>query len=230
MPDFERLRTRMIDEQVVRRGITDPRILEAFHCVPREAFLSPDLQEFAYGDTPLAIEKGQTISQPYIVAFTAEALCLAGGERVLEVGTGSGYAAAILSRLTDTVFTIERVASLADSAAKRLGELGFNNVVVACGDGSLGWPEHAPYDAIAVAAGGPEAPPALLSQLAIGGRLVIPIGPDAASQVLVRITRHGVTSFHQEPLMAVRFVPLIGHQAWKDESTFAASKSAAFKK
>lgn len=207
----------MVDAHLARRGIANPKLLEAFRFVPREDFISEDLAEFAYDDTPLPIGQGQTISQPYIVALTIEALGLQGGERVLEVGTGSGYAAAVLSRVAREVYTIERVTSLAESARERLSRLGFSNVLVTSGDGSLGWPEHAPYDAIAVAAGGPKAPPALLSQLAVGGRLVIPVGNDDASQVLVRITRDSETDYRTEPLTDVRFVPLIGEQAWGDD-------------
>ena len=219
MPDFQRLRAHMVDSHVVGRGITEPKILEAFRTVPREAFLPEDLAEFAYEDTPLPIGKGQTISQPYIVAFTVQAMRLRGSERVLEVGTGSGYAAAILGRIAKDVYTIERVPSLAVSARDRLARLGFTNVHVACADGSLGWTEHAPYDAIAVAAGGPKAPAALLAQLKLGGRLVIPIGPDESSQVLVCITRESETEYRQEHLADVRFVPLIGEQAWSEEQS-----------
>ncbi len=185
--------------------------------MPRDAFLPAELAEFAYEDTPLPIGEGQTISRPYIVGLTVQALCLRGGERVLEVGAGSGYAAAILSHIAKEVYTIERVTLLADSAKERLLRLGFANIEVTCGDGSLGWPEHAPYDAIAVAAGGPKSPPALLSQLALGGRLVIPIGPDDSSQVLMCITRVSDTEYREEPLTDVRFVPLIGEQAWGED-------------
>jgi protein-L-isoaspartate(D-aspartate) O-methyltransferase len=207
----------MVDVNLVGRGIDDAAVLKAFHSVPRERFVPDDLAEFAYRDTPLPIGNGQTISQPYIVALTVQALGLRGGERVLEVGTGSGYAAAILGCIAKEVHTIERVSSLATTAAARLADLGMSNVYVVCGDGSLGLPEHAPYDAIAVAAGGPKAPPALIAQLAIGGRLVIPIGDDPSSQVLVRITRVSETEVRQEPLMDVRFVPLIGEEAWDEE-------------
>ncbi len=215
--DAQRARDRMVDLHLAGRDITDPKILAAFRSVPREPFVPEELAEFAYEDTPLPIGQGQTISQPYIVAFTVQALGLQGGERVLEVGAGSGYAAAILGRIAKEVHTVERVSSLAESAKERLARLGFSNVHVTCGDGSLGLPEHAPYDAIAVAAGGPKAPAALLGQLVIGGRLVIPIGPDESSQVLVRITRDSETEYRHEPLAQVRFVPLIGEQAWGDE-------------
>jgi protein-L-isoaspartate(D-aspartate) O-methyltransferase len=210
-------RAQMVEVQLKRRGVTDERVLKAFLKVPREEFLPEEQAEFAYRDSPLPIAEGQTISQPYIVATTAEALRLVGTERVLEVGTGSGYAAAILSRLAKEVFTIERHRSLAQLAGERLNALAFDNVEVLHGDGTLGWPEHAPFDAIAVAAGGPEVPRALLSQLSIGGRLVIPVGPDEGSQVLTQVTRTGPDDFRTEALMNVRFVPLIGAQGWPEE-------------
>jgi protein-L-isoaspartate(D-aspartate) O-methyltransferase len=186
--------------------------------VPREVFLPERLAEFAYDDTPLPIEEEQTISQPYIVALMAEALELEPGQRVLEVGAGSGYAAAVLSRVVGDdgdVHAIERHATLADLASERMRRLGYDNVHVRHGDGTLGWPEHAPYDAIAVAAGGPDVPPALKQQLAIGGRLVIPVGTDPRLQELVRIRRTGQDRFERENLGGVRFVPLVGAQGWK---------------
>lgn len=203
----------MVDVQLARRGISDARVLEALRRVPREEFVSLELAELAYDDCPLPIGEGQTISQPYIVAFTAAALGLSTGERVLEVGTGSGYAAAVLSQLAREVYSVERVPSLCAAARERLSRLGYHNVQVVCGDGSLGLPEHAPYAAIAVAAVGPTPPPALLEQLSIGGRLVMPVGPDG-SQTLVRLTRMGDTSYREEPLADVRFVPLIGAQGF----------------
>ena len=209
-------RRRMVDLQLARRGITDSQVLDAFAEVPREAFLPEGLVEFAYEDTALPIELGQTISQPYIVAVTIQALRLAPGERVLEIGTGSGYAAAVLSRIAGVVYTVERLEPLAEVAEERFGRLGYDNVHVLCGDGTLGWSEHAPFDAIAVAAGGPEIPRTLLSQLAIGGRLVIPVGPDESSQVLTRVVRSGEQTFQEEPLAAVRFVPLIGEEGWPE--------------
>src|SRR4051812_14997960 len=210
-------RARMVDLQLAGGGITDPRVLEAFRSVPRESFIPAELAEFAYEDAPLPIGEEQTISQPYIVALTAEALRLMGDERVLEVGTGSGYAAAVLSRIAKEVFTVERRESLAREARERLGALGYRNVQVLHGDGTLGWPEHAPYDAIAVAAGGPQVPKALLDQLAPRGRLVIPVGPDETSQILTRVTRVAGNDFREEPLTEVRFVPLIGEQGWRQE-------------
>jgi len=199
-----------------RKGISDAAVLDAFRSVPREHFVPSELAEFAYRDAPLPIGEGQTISQPYIVAVTLQALALGGGERVLEVGTGSGYAAAVLGRIAEEVYTVERIPSLADSARRRLERLGYGNVHVHCGDGSLGWPDHAPYDAIAVAAGGPKVPTALREQLAIGGRLVIPVGPDETSQELVRVTRVSENEYREEGIADVRFVPLIGEQGWQE--------------
>lgn len=198
------------------RGIRDQAVLDAMMAVPREQFVGLDLAEFAYDDTPLPIEEGQTISQPYIVALMTEALRLKPTDLVLEIGTGSGYAAAVLSRVARQVYTIERHRSLAHQAETRLGKLGCQNVKVLCGDGTLGWPEHAPYDAIVVTAGGPEAPRALIEQLALGGRMVIPAGPSLSEQKLLRITRTSEKEVEIEELGAVRFVPLIGEQGWRD--------------
>lgn len=212
----DRRREHMVNAHLAARGIRDERILEAFRSVPREDFVPEELSEFAYEDAPLPIGEGQTISQPYVVAVTIEALGLRGGERVLEIGTGSGYAAAVLSRIAKEVYTVERLEPLARSAKDRLERLGYSNVHVLCGDGTLGWRENAPYDAIAVAAGGPKIPEALLEQLAIGGRLVIPVGPDESSQSLVRVIRESETEFEKEDLGDVRFVPLIGEQGWAE--------------
>ena len=221
---FDEARAQMVKLQLAGRGISDPHVLDAFRAVPREAFVPGKLAEFAYRDAPLPIGDEQTISQPFIVAVTMEALGLTGNERVLEIGTGSGYAAAVLSRTAREVFTVERLESLATQARERLERLGYRNVQVLHGDGTLGWPEHAPYDAIAVAAGSPEVPKALRSQLAPGGRLVIPVGPDESSQILMRVTREGQETFREEPLTAVRFVPLIGEQGWPDQDRlFSAS-------
>ncbi|HEU4578206.1 MAG TPA: protein-L-isoaspartate(D-aspartate) O-methyltransferase [Polyangiaceae bacterium] len=211
--DFEADRRAMVDDQLLRRGISDQRVLEAFLHVPRQEFVEAGLREFAHRDTPLSIGNGQTISQPYVVALTAQALALTGSERVLEVGAGSGYAAAILSRLAREVYTVERHEGLAATAAERLERLGYANVKVLVGDGTLGWPEHAPFDAIAVAAAAPEVPRALLEQLAPGGRLLIPVGSSSSRQVLLRITREG-DEFREEPILDVRFVPLIGEQGF----------------
>ncbi len=208
-------RQRMVDRHIRARGVHDPHVLEALQTVPREAFLPAELADMAYEDHPLPIEAGQTISQPYIVAVMTEALALKPTDRVLEIGTGSGYAAAVLAHIAKQVYTIERHAELADLARERLARLGYANAEVRCGDGTLGWNEHAPFDAIVVAAGGPDVPPALLDQLAIGGRLVIPVGTGRA-QELVRVTRAGKTEFRREDLGAVQFVPLIGAQGWAE--------------
>jgi protein-L-isoaspartate(D-aspartate) O-methyltransferase len=210
-------RQSMVEHQLVARGIRSPLVLKAFQTVPREAFLPSRLAEFAYRDTPLPIAEGQTISQPFIVALTLEALRIQKGDRVLEIGTGSGYAAALLGELANEVHTVERLPSLAESAARVLAQLGYTQVNVHAGDGTLGWPARAPYDCIAVAAGGPEIPKALLQQLAPHGRLVIPIGKQLDSQVLTRVTRLGQNQFQEEALCDVRFVPLIGERGWPDQ-------------
>ena len=219
MPTDEARRERL-DLQLARRGIHDARVLEAFRSVPRDEFVPPGLREFAYRDAPLPIGEGQTISQPFIVAVTVQALGLRGGERVLEVGTGSGYAAAILSRIAGEVHSIERHGSLAAEARERLARLAPSNVTVHHGDGSLGLPEHAPFDAIAVAAAAPEVPRALLEQLAPGGRLVIPVGMEEGRQTLLRVTRQD-GGFLEEALADVRFVPLVGEQGWQPPARVA---------
>ena len=217
METFAERRRKLVEHQVKRRGISDPAVLAAVASVAREAFLPPELAEFAYLDRALPIEKGQTISQPYIVALMTEALQLKPQHRVLEVGTGSGYAAAILAKVAHEVYTIERHAELAEQAAGRLREQGLDNVHVMHGDGTLGWPEHAPYDAIVVAAGGPDVPRPLLEQLAIGGRLVIPVGEEKTLQSLVRMTRTAPDDYHREELCDVQFVPLVGAGGWGEE-------------
>jgi len=224
--DFATLRREMVEFQIAARGVRDPRVLEAMRTVPREAFVPERLAELAYEDTPLPIEEEQTISQPYVVAAMAEALELGPDDRVLEVGAGSGYAAAVLSRIAREVWAIERHRTLADLAQKRMEKLGSTNVHIRHGDGSLGWPEHAPYDAIAVAAGGPEVPPALIEQLAPGGRLVIPIGPDPRLQELVRVRKRQDGGVERENLGAVRFVPLVGEQGWTEEGRPASGTSS----
>ena len=213
--DRSTARKLMVDRHIRARGVRDPRVLDALGSVPREAFVPSDLVEHAYEDRPLLIEAGQTISQPYIVAVMTEALALKPTDKVLEIGTGSGYAAAVLARVVDHVNTIERHAELAEIASERLARLGFANVDVRCGDGTLGWPEEAPFDAIVIAAGGPDVPRTLLDQLAIGGRLVMPVGT-ASAQELVRVTRASTTEFRREDLGAVQFVPLIGAEGWAD--------------
>ena len=212
--DFARLRDEMVEKAVFRRGVRSELVLNAMRAVPREAFLPDQLREFAYQDSPLPIEEGQTISQPYIVAFMTEALALQGGERILEIGAGSGYAAAVLSRIAGDVYTVERIGQLAEKAASTLADLGYHNVHVRHEDGTKGWPEHAPYDGIVVAAGGPEIPESLKEQLKIGGRLVIPVGRDPRVQELVRVTRISENRYDREDLADVRFVPLIGEEGW----------------
>ena len=204
----------MVERAIVARGVRSEAVLRAMRSVPREAFLPRQLREFAYEDSPLPIEEGQTISQPYIVAFMTEALALAGGENVLEIGTGSGYAAAVLAEIAGDVYTVERIGQLAEKAAAALADLGYDNVHVLHGDGTKGWPEHAPYDGIIVAAGGPKIPESLKEQLRIGGRLVIPVGSDPKVQELVRVTRISQHEYRREDLADVRFVPLIGHEGW----------------
>jgi protein-L-isoaspartate(D-aspartate) O-methyltransferase len=208
------LRKEMVERDIVARGVRDDLVLDAMRKVPRELFLPENLREFAYEDSPLPIAGEQTISQPYIVAFMAEALMLRGGEKILEIGTGSGYAAAVLSEIAAGVYTVERLGELADKAAATLAELGYDNVHVLHGDGTRGWPEHAPYDAIVVAAGGPQVPESLKAQLKIGGRLVIPVGADQSSQELVRVIRASQDKFRSEDIADVRFVPLIGEEGW----------------
>jgi protein-L-isoaspartate(D-aspartate) O-methyltransferase len=204
----------MVEQAIVARGVRSEPVLRAMRRVPREAFLPHQLREFAYEDSPLPIEEGQTISQPYIVAFMTEALALDGGEQVLEIGTGSGYAAAVLAEIAGDVYTVERIGQLAEKAASTLADLGYENVHVLHGDGTKGWPDHAPYDGIIVAAGGPKIPESLKEQLKIGGRLVIPVGSDRRVQELVRVTRISEDEYRREDLADVQFVPLIGHEGW----------------
>jgi len=221
--NFERLREEMVKFQIAARGIRDEEVLRAFREVPREEFVPEEMREFAYEDSPLPIGEEQTISQPYIVALMTEALELEPDSRVLDVGTGSGYAAAILSRVAAEVFSVERIGELARVAEKRLKRLGYGNVRVREGDGSLGWAEHAPYDAIVVAAGGPEIPKALVDQLADGGRLVIPVGATPRLQELLRVRRVG-GGIEKENLGGVRFVPLIGEEGWGEKGERPAKK------
>jgi protein-L-isoaspartate(D-aspartate) O-methyltransferase len=210
-------RERMVATQIEARGITDSLVLDAMRAVPRECFVPASVAEFAYDDGPLPIGSGQTISQPYIVAAMSAAVGLKPGARALEIGTGSGYGAAVLSLIAAEVYTVERVGVLAEASRGRLAELGYANVHVLEGDGSLGWPEHAPYDAILVTAGGPRVPKALLDQLAVGGRLVMPVGGATRMQRLVRVTRTDVHEYEYEDLEEVAFVPLIGAEGWPEE-------------
>jgi protein-L-isoaspartate(D-aspartate) O-methyltransferase len=217
MRDMARLREAMVDRQVARRGVRDERVLQAMREVPRDAFVPERLREFAYEDSALPIEAGQTISQPYIVALMIEAAAIAPGDRVLEIGAGSGYAAAVISRIADRVYAVERHEVLSRLAAERLKRLGYENVEVHTGDGTRGWPEAAPFDAILTAAGGPAVPEALKAQLRPGGRLVIPIGETERHQRLMKLTRTGAATFDEEGLGDVAFVPLIGAQGWAEE-------------
>ncbi|NNF26358.1 MAG: protein-L-isoaspartate(D-aspartate) O-methyltransferase [Gemmatimonadetes bacterium] len=213
---FERKRARWVQRDLAPRGVSDPVVLAALTQVPRERFVPPELAEFAYDNRPLPIGKGQTISQPLMVAIMIQALELKGGERVLEIGAGSGYAAAVLSRIAGRVYTVERLESLAAVAEERLSALGYDNVQVLHADGTEGWPDHAPYDAIVVAAGAPDVPEPLIAQLSPGGRLVIPVGDTPLGQTLLRIRRDEAGGFDTEDLGPVRFVPLIGSEGWAD--------------
>ena len=211
---FELQRASMVDYQLRARGIGSPLVLEAMGRVPRERFIPERMKDCAYDDGPLPLGAGQTISQPDSGALMTEALDLEGGERVLDIGTGSGYAAAVLGCIASEVFSIERVRELADRAARTLAAEGFDNVRVRCGDGTIGWSEHQPFDGIIVAAGAPSVPESLKHQLAVGGHLVIPVGSEHSVQSLERITRLTENEFRTEDLGAVRFVPLIGEQGW----------------
>ena len=211
--DFEELRASMVERQLRRRGISDERVLEAMAEVPREEFVPPDIRSSAYNDSALPIGHEQTISQPWVVAAICQALDLRGDEHVLEIGTGSGYSAAVLARLSGHVVTLERVPELGEAARRKLDELGIRNVQVVVADGSRGYPEGAPYDAIAVHAASPEAPHSLLSELARDGRLVVPIAAGNADLLtaFIRVNGH----LRQETIGPCRFVSLIGAEGFK---------------
>lgn len=209
-------RQRMVEQQLRARGIRDLRVLEAFERVPRHLFVEPALEGSAYGDHALPIGHGQTISQPYMVALMTEAVRPAPDHRVLEIGTGSGYQAAILAHLVRTVFTIERLPALAQRAKTIIGTLSLPNIIQRTGDGSMGWKQYAPYDGIVVTAGAPRPPDSLLEQLAMGARLVIPVG-SGPSQVLRTITRLA-DGYREEDSCLCAFVPLIGKEGWKAPS------------
>ena len=217
MSEFSTLRKLMVERHLVPMGIYDKAVLAAMGEVPREEFVPPDMRRWAYEDGPLPIGQGQTISQPFIVAYMAQALELTRTERVLEIGTGSGYAAAVVSRIVAEIHSTERLATLAEAARVRLRELGYLNIHVYVGDGSLGLPDHAPYDAIVVTAGAPWVPEGLKQQLELGGRLVIPVGTHLDLQELVRVRRVGAKDYTSERLMGVRFVPLVGADGWQVE-------------
>jgi protein-L-isoaspartate(D-aspartate) O-methyltransferase len=212
MTDFVAERDRMVERQIERRGITDERLLDAFRAVPREEFVPGKLREFAYEDGPLPIEADQTISQPYIVALMIEAAGIAEGDLVLEIGAGSGYAAAVMAQIAARVFAVERHEELARLADERMRALGYANVVIRHGDGSRGWIEESPFDAILAAASGSHVPEALKQQLAIRGVLVMPVGEPQAVQKLVKVSRTGGDRWREEDLGQVRFVPLVEAQ------------------
>jgi protein-L-isoaspartate(D-aspartate) O-methyltransferase len=210
--NYEGARQKMLDSQIRARDVRDPRVLEAIRKVPRHLFVEEALRDRAYLDKALPIGEKQTISQPYMVALMSEALELRDHDRVLEIGTGSGYQTAVLAALVESVFSVERIGSFVPLARRRLESLGYYNVLIKVGDGTIGWSEHAPYDAILVTAGTPQVPRPLLDQLKLGGRLVVPLGPED-TQMLVRI-RRDEEGFHEEALGECRFVKLIGRHGW----------------
>lgn len=210
--DYQAARERMIETQLIPRGITDPLVLRAMGKVPRELFVPVHLKDAAYGDHPLPIGRDQTISQPYIVADMTQALELTGSDKVLEIGTGSGYQTAVIAELCREVYTVERIRELSEGAKGVLDRLGYANVLFKVENGSLGWPENSPYDAIIVTAGAPEPPSPLLDQLREGGRLVLPVG-DRFDQILLRMTKRS-GAIEREDLGPVRFVSLIGEHGW----------------
>ena len=216
MADFAELRERMVRRQIESRGIGSSMILDAFRHVPREEFVDEEHRRWAYDDHPLPIEAGQTISQPYIVALMIDAAEIAPGDRVLEVGAGSGYAAAIISRIAAEVVGMERQPALAEVARDRLDHLGYCNVKIVEGDGTRGCPAEAPFDAILAAASGSHVPTSLLGQLAPGGRLVMPVGDRSGTQQLVKMTKRSDGTTTEQNLGEVRFVPLIGEEGWRE--------------
>lgn len=220
---MSRTRVRMVERQIAARGVRDSRVLDAMRRVPREAFVAEGSQEFAHEDSPLPIGEGQTISQPYIVAFMLEAAEIGPGDRVLEVGVGSGYAAAVAAQLAAEVCAVERHASLVAQAQQRFDKLGYCNIALRHADGTKGWPDDGAFDAIVVSAGGSQIPPALKSQLKVGGRLVIPVGEEDEPQELIKLTRGSETEFDEERLGSVRFVPLVGADDWVEDGRRSSS-------
>lgn len=218
MTDFTALRERMVERQIAGRGLDDPALLAAFRAVPREAFVAADYLDAAYADSPLPIEQGQTISQPYIVALTIDAAEIGEHDKVLEIGAGSGYAAAVIGQIAAEVVAIERHRELVELAAARMARLGFDNVRIIHGDGTRGCPDEAPFDAIVAAASGSHVPHELLDQLKPGGRIVMPLGDPGAAQDLIKITKRADGSLERENLGGVRFVPLIGAHGHADTS------------
>jgi protein-L-isoaspartate(D-aspartate) O-methyltransferase len=215
MSEFDRKRERMVVVDIQRRGVRDESVLKAMRSVPRHEFVQPDLAGSAYDDHPLSIGNGQTISQPYIVALMIEKAAVLPTDRALEIGTGSGYAAAVLSKIAGEVYTVETIESLATSARDRLGSLGYRNVHVLHGDGSLGWKEHAPYDVIIVTAGAPSIPESLKYQLAVGGRLVVPVSSGGFGEVLTVVTKLPDGMYSEEEGEDVAFVPLVGQEGYR---------------
>jgi protein-L-isoaspartate(D-aspartate) O-methyltransferase len=216
MDRYVKQRAKMVDSQIRSRGITDQRVLKVMGMIPRHLFVDEALRDQAYNDNPLPIDERQTISQPYIVALMTEALSLKGDEKVLELGTGSGYQTAILAELAERVFSIERIASLASGARRILDSLNYYNVAIRVGDGTYGWKEESPFDAVIVTAGAPDIPKTLIEQLAVGGRLVIPVG-GRHSQALIKLTRlsEELNDVKKEDLGGCRFVDLIGDHGWE---------------
>ena len=214
MTDFAAERETMVERQLRRRGITEPLIVDAFRTVPREVFVDESQRQFAYGDHPLPIAAGQTISQPYIVALMIQAAELSPTDRVLEVGAGSGYAAAVMGQIAQRVVAVERHKLLAAEARERMKHLGYDNVAIVEGDGSVGWPAEAPFDAILAAASGRHVPQPLIDQLVPGGRIVMPIGDAGWTQQLIKVTKQANGNLDRENLGGVRFVPLIGAEGW----------------
>ncbi|MCK4691414.1 MAG: protein-L-isoaspartate(D-aspartate) O-methyltransferase [Desulfuromonadales bacterium] len=214
--DYSIARRRMVEQQIIARKVEDPRVIDAMLQVPRHLFVEPGLQSHAYSDASLPIGERQTISQPYMVAAMTAALELRGGERILEIGTGSCYQTAILSLLVKRVYSIERISLLAGRARKVLDQLCLSNINIKVADGTIGWQDQAPFDGILVAAGAPDIPNEYLAQLETGGRLVLPVG-DRHQQILMRVTRLEDGTLKREQLMGCRFVPLIGEQAWKTD-------------
>jgi len=213
--DFNKLKAAMVIEQLIPRSISDKAVLEAFRKVPRHEFVPKDLQRSAYNDCPLPIDEGQTISQPYMAALMTECLKLEGADKVLEIGTGSGYQAAILGEIAGEVYSVERFKNLADKASKVLSSLSYKNIHIKVGDGTLGWSEFAPYDGIVVTAGAPGVPESLVKQLKDGGRLVIPIDSGGFGQMLTLVERIGPTT-RTSDICACTFVPLIGKEGWAE--------------
>ncbi len=214
-PDADPRAERMVERQLASRGISSPRVLAVMRRVPRTLFLPAGSSADPYADAPVSIGCGQTMSQPYMVGLMLESLALRGSESVLEIGTGSGYQTALLGLLARRVFTIERLEALAERSRATLERLGYANVTLRCGDGSVGWPEHAPYDAVVVAAAAPRVPAALKSQLADSGVLVLPVGPDESVQMLCVVRRMGAR-FETERTIPCRFVPLVGAEGFPE--------------